>query len=110
MATDFHTLLTAMNNLRKAAKEVLYLAQEDESRAEAWKEELDTLETTEQEAWDQLLAAGWTWKNANEEERVYTCAGCGKEVAEKNAIWTDDDLNIVCSDECNEDYISNKGN
>jgi hypothetical protein len=66
MATDFHTLLLSMRNLHHAAYDVLMLAAEDTSRAEAWKDELDTLETTLDEAWDQLVAAGWTWKNANE--------------------------------------------
>jgi hypothetical protein len=66
MATDFHTLLTTMRNLRNAAEQVLVLAQNDESRAEAWEDELDALETYILDATDQLDAAGWTWKNANE--------------------------------------------
>jgi hypothetical protein len=61
-------LQLSLRNLHHAAEEVLNLANSDESRGEAWEEELEALDAAVQDAWDMLLESGYTWKNANEKE------------------------------------------
>ncbi len=51
-------LIESLTHLVKASEELLSLASEDESRAEMWSEELDTLEEQCNYARGVLLAAG----------------------------------------------------